>query len=236
MLSALSPYEFHPANHPVYETSFISGRYQVEVHQHHSLIAKSGRQYDNLLIFDNDIFWFSFKRRDKTAILDRNEYQKLVNVWSNWFNKDIPMAFFELFPAESRLVDTSNQYHLWAGDFKSQGVFGKLCRAAATKTYKSTPTSKKIQLGSIDIKDMHDWREIQQIKNAFAGPEAVGVQMFRPNTSSHELIIVPTELITFGYTKREVLSPEELAIAFSSLSNGQQIGIPSQRPFANTKA
>lgn len=51
----------------------------------------------------------SIKRRSKAVIRDWRDLQRIKN--------DVAgpqREAFEIFPAESRLVDTANQYHLWA--------------------------------------------------------------------------------------------------------------------------
>lgn len=51
----------------------------------------------------------SVKRRDRKPIRDWRHLQRIKN---EILGEDIEAV--ELFPAEQRLVDTSNQYHLWA--------------------------------------------------------------------------------------------------------------------------
>jgi hypothetical protein len=51
----------------------------------------------------------SIKRRDKVAIHDWRELQRIKNAIVG--NECEAM---EIYPAESRLVDTANQFHLWA--------------------------------------------------------------------------------------------------------------------------
>ncbi len=55
-----------------------------------------------------DVFWLSIKRRDRAAIHDWRELQTIKNSIVG----DEHEAF-EVYPAESRLVDSANQYHLW---------------------------------------------------------------------------------------------------------------------------
>jgi hypothetical protein len=61
-----------------------------------------------------DAIWLSFKTRDKSARHDWREMQRLKN---ELVGEDVEAV--ELFPAEDRLVDTSNQYHLWAFPYAS---------------------------------------------------------------------------------------------------------------------
>lgn len=55
------------------------------------------------------MIWLSIKRVDKDVIHDWRELQRIKNVI---LGKEIEAV--ELYPAESRLVDSANQYHLWA--------------------------------------------------------------------------------------------------------------------------
>ena len=52
--------------------------------------------------------WLSIKRRDKEAFHDWRELQNIKNAVVCSEREGC-----ELYPAESRLVDTANQYHLW---------------------------------------------------------------------------------------------------------------------------
>lgn len=55
-----------------------------------------------------DMLWLSIKRLDKEAIHDWRDFQEIKNQIVGPENEG-----FELYPAESRRVDTSNQYHLF---------------------------------------------------------------------------------------------------------------------------
>ena len=52
--------------------------------------------------------YLSIKRRDRATIRDWRHLQQIKNAVT-----DPECEAVELFPAESRLVDTANQYHLW---------------------------------------------------------------------------------------------------------------------------
>ena len=54
------------------------------------------------------MIWLSIKRRDKESIHDWRDLQRIKNELVGPENEAV-----ELYPAESRIVDTSNQYHLW---------------------------------------------------------------------------------------------------------------------------
>jgi hypothetical protein len=67
---------------------------------------------DRYTVIANDkpdgILWLSIRRNDRKAIRDWRDFQRIKN--------DIAgdeREAFEMFPAESRLIDTVNQYHLW---------------------------------------------------------------------------------------------------------------------------
>lgn len=55
-----------------------------------------------------EMYWLSIKRLDKEPIHDWRHLQQIKNELVGPDNEGI-----ELYPAESRLVDSSNQYHLW---------------------------------------------------------------------------------------------------------------------------
>jgi len=55
-----------------------------------------------------DIIHLSIKRRDKDVIHDWRELQEIKNAIVGPENEAV-----ELYPAESRLVDSANQFHLW---------------------------------------------------------------------------------------------------------------------------
>ena len=55
-----------------------------------------------------DVAWLSIKRRDREAIRDWRDLQAIKNAIVGPEHEG-----FELYPAESRLVDTANQFHLF---------------------------------------------------------------------------------------------------------------------------
>jgi hypothetical protein len=56
----------------------------------------------------NEVTWLSIKRLNKDAVRDWRHLQQIKNEICGPQREAM-----EMFPAESRLVDTSNQYHLW---------------------------------------------------------------------------------------------------------------------------
>lgn len=55
-----------------------------------------------------DMIYLSIKRRDRESIHDWRDFQAIKNELVGPENEAV-----ELYPAESRVVDTANQYHLW---------------------------------------------------------------------------------------------------------------------------
>ena len=58
--------------------------------------------------FVGDLIWLSIKRRDKAPVHDWRDLQVIKNLIVGPEHEG-----FEIYPAESRLVDTANQYHVF---------------------------------------------------------------------------------------------------------------------------
>ncbi len=89
----------HPALAPLVdprETLYVNNRYQVAVRR---LPPREGCP---------SLIHLSIKRRDKAPIHDWRDLQRIKNELVGPAHEAV-----ELYPAESRLVDSSNQYHLW---------------------------------------------------------------------------------------------------------------------------
>lgn len=99
------------------EFIFINSRYQVNIR---GLKVKEpfGR-----------VLWLSIKRRNKDAIHDWRDLQRIKN-------ELIGPEFeaIEIYPAESRLHDTANQYHLWVFADGYQMPIGFADRVVAEET------------------------------------------------------------------------------------------------------
>lgn len=81
-------------------TVFLNDTYQVVVEVHDTSWG--------------DLIHLSIKRLDKAPVHDWRELQEIKN---QIVGPEVEAV--ELYPAESRLVDTANQYHLWALPNKS---------------------------------------------------------------------------------------------------------------------
>lgn len=87
---------------------FVSDTYEVRVGSEHS--TPMGFAITHL----------SIKRRDREPMMhDWRELQRIKNALLGPEREAV-----ELYPAESRLVDTANQYHLWALPVGAQFPFG----------------------------------------------------------------------------------------------------------------
>ena len=62
-----------------------------------------------------DMIWISIKRNDRAPIHDWRDLQEIKNIFAGEEAEAV-----ELYPSKSRLVDTANQYHLWA--FKDPSI------------------------------------------------------------------------------------------------------------------
>jgi len=67
----------------------------------------------------DEVTWLSIKRRDRRVIRDWRDLQRIKN---ELVGREVEAV--ELFPAESRLVDTANQFHLWAFTSGWKAPFG----------------------------------------------------------------------------------------------------------------
>lgn len=75
------------------------------------------------------VCWLSIKRIDRSAIRDWRDLQWIKNQIVGVENEGC-----ELYPAESRLLDTANQYHLWVfEDPRFRFPFGMWQRQVAEK-------------------------------------------------------------------------------------------------------
>ena len=99
------------------EEVYINDLYQVSVRRFHVPKTKE----------NPGMHWLSIKRLDRATIHDWRELQEIKNEIIGCENEAV-----ELFPAESRLVDTANQYHLWViADPKFRFPFGFVSRVVS---------------------------------------------------------------------------------------------------------
>ncbi|MFA6971785.1 MAG: hypothetical protein WC208_10340 [Gallionella sp.] len=72
------------------------------------------RDFPSKLKGEPNLVWLSIKRRDKETIHDWRDMQEIKN---ELVGKECEGV--ELYPADSRMVDSANQYHLWCIDDKT---------------------------------------------------------------------------------------------------------------------
>ena len=61
-----------------------------------------------IVAYSHEVTWLSIKRRDKEWIHDWRDLQRIKNEICG-----PEREAFEIYPAESRMNDTANQYHMW---------------------------------------------------------------------------------------------------------------------------
>lgn len=82
----------HLADHEARSTYYVNDLYQVERINH-----------------DNNVVSLNIRRRDGLPIM--RDWRHFQNIKNDILGRECEAI--ELYPAESRLVDTSNKYHLW---------------------------------------------------------------------------------------------------------------------------
>jgi len=86
----------------------IADLQKLEVWKNSRYTVDVRRQFGTLDSKPTCLIHLSIKANDRTAQHDWRDFQRIKNEIVGEEEEA-----FELFPAESRLVDTSNQYHLW---------------------------------------------------------------------------------------------------------------------------
>ena len=78
---------------------YASGKQTMWINNRYLVIKKE---------MDNGYTWLSIRHLDRKAIRDWRHFQRIKNELCGKEREG-----FELYPADSRLVDEANQYHLW---------------------------------------------------------------------------------------------------------------------------
>jgi len=106
-----------------------------------------------------DLVWLSIKRNDKETIHDWREFQEIKNELVGRECEGI-----ELYPAESRVMDTANQYHLWViDDPKFRWPFGykTRCVEGEDKAREVGAKQRPFKKGAVSL-----WKEFVRIAKA----------------------------------------------------------------------
>ena len=106
---------------------WLNDRYQASVRRRtgEGWFDETEECYNGFPTENGEVVWLSIKRKDKDPIHDWRDLQRIKN--------DIcgPASnAMEIYPAESRLMDTSNQYHLFV--FQNPIPIGFVRRAVRT--------------------------------------------------------------------------------------------------------
>ena len=81
--------------------------------------------------------WLSIRRLDGSAMHDWRHIQQIKNMLT-----DPEREAIEVYPAESRLVDTVNQYHVWVLPFGEKVPYGWIERMVSEEDYDGSPQRK----------------------------------------------------------------------------------------------
>lgn len=207
------------------EKVLMSSSYQVN-------IVELGRQHSKW----PPLVWFSIKRRDKAAIVDRSVLRDIKNVLAGEEAEG-----FELYPAESRLVDTANQYHLYiaqepapvslAANFEPHDVplTGDLAGLVAHVATVSS-SIQSLRLTDAEGNQIGDWRLRQQAKNQLFTEECEGADVLpsalRPVDETRMpgqmlVLLKPDMRFPFGFRHRLVTTPDhELNVRTGAVQRG----------------
>lgn len=122
----------------------------------------------------------SFKRNSRQPILSLTDYYVILHQF------ELPIGYaFELFPAESRVVDTANQYHLYIpkkGKHMTYTDVSEIDFKILKGTISVEPSYKDVTYA---IHKLHnaahprrDWREFQSFKNTHWSEQQEAIQLF----------------------------------------------------------
>lgn len=103
-----NPARWEPVRQGRVNPDLIAALKEAGVYKGEPIEAWGNRLYDVVVRRGEGLTHLSIKRRDRSAVRDWRHLQQIKN--------DIlgPEAeAVELFPRESRLIDTANEYHLW---------------------------------------------------------------------------------------------------------------------------
>jgi len=121
----------------------------------------------------------SVRRRDNQAMQSRRDLIEIAEAFA------LPNSVYvELYAAESRVVDTANQYHLWSiPDRVPEWVgAGSLTALAESAMKQGEIRSGIAEVAHLPLAEMRDWRRVQETKNFRFGPEAEAADLLVPNS------------------------------------------------------
>lgn len=235
---ATAPYDFKPGRLPPDAYSYHSymrmglskseAKRAVKNVKEERILLSSGYQV-NVIELGNEhdqwrnLTWLSIKRRDKRPILDRQVLRELKEVLGGPDSEG-----YELYPAESRLVDTANQYHLYLTQGPTPQAFAAKqpvdvraldrelagLKAVTQEVGEGLTTLKLVDSEGIEV---GDWRLRQLAKNQLFGAECEGVEIF-PSNLRQDSPLVENRIVVltrpglrfpFGFRQRSVAAPAD---------------------------
>lgn len=104
-----NPARWEPMTQGIVNPKLIEALKASGVYQGEPIEAWGNRLYEAIVRRGDGITHLSIKRRDRSAIRDWRHLQQIKN---DVLGPDAEAV--ELFPRESRLIDTANEYHLWS--------------------------------------------------------------------------------------------------------------------------
>lgn len=141
------------------------------------IIWLSGTHQVNIRVIERGPIHYSLKRRDKDAILDRDVMVKIAH----HFNRSKAQICTELYPADSRMVDTANQYHIWAVNKPRDFDLSK-AQEALENPEKPIPLPYGHALIHLPLGASRDWREAMKWKREALGPEIECADLLVPGS------------------------------------------------------
>lgn len=142
----------------------------------------------------NQVIHYSIKTKDKSPIFDRDD---LLDI-AGHFNRSRKHVCVELYPANSRLVDAANQYHLWRIDYRKATLIEPIRAALSTPKCKVL-CADGVGLIFLPLGAKRDWREVQELKDQIAGSENEAVDLMLPETRGQgPLLLLAPEGQQFG--------------------------------------
>lgn len=118
----------------------------------------------------------SVKRIDKEPIYSRSD---LVAIAERFAHPETVAV--ELYPAESRVVDTANQFHLWSLPRAVGGIDLTQACASACSTGQQAGQGWRVQALSLGAE--RDWREVMRIKRGMFGAEVEAIDILAPTSA-----------------------------------------------------
>jgi len=159
------------------------------------------------------------KKKPKKLTRKQRRIQKLVRTvqeqWSDWQECPLSPEYLELHPTaveDGHKMFWNSRYHVWRRDYDSK-AFGVITHLSIKRN---------------DKKPLHDWRDLQRIKNELAGEDREALELYPSEervvdmANQYHLWVLPEGMIVpLGFFDgRMVGTPEE----------AEKIGA-KQRPF-----